>query len=251
MARLAPSLQKIFGSSLTPSGNVCVFGSLAAGSLAYSSDPKTIQSLAQYLQGLTGGVVGNNSPAIQDLNAVFLEITYQIAYLLMIGPPEWNTDNTYYVGSIASDGAGNLFTSLTNANTGNALSDTSKWVPFANTLKGPTVARAWVEFDGINTSGGNAIIRNSFNVSTVTKNAAGSYTVNFASAMPSANYVPTGFCGSEDGNAFGAGDNGLVVGNVSGQGNAIRSATQCRVFSINPSTLALVEPGVVSVAFFG
>lgn len=45
-------------------------------------------------------------------------------------------------------------------------------------------ARAWVNFNGV----GVVSIRASFNVSTITDNALGWYTVNFTNAMPDANY---------------------------------------------------------------
>jgi hypothetical protein len=47
--------------------------------------------------------------------------------------------------------------------------------------------RAWVNFDGTNAS-----IRASGNVSSVTRNATGDYTVNFATAMPDADYAFAG-----------------------------------------------------------
>ena len=47
-----------------------------------------------------------------------------------------------------------------------------------------TLCRAWVNFNG---SGG-AVIRSSFNVSSVTRTATGTYTVNFTTAMSDANY---------------------------------------------------------------
>ena len=46
--------------------------------------------------------------------------------------------------------------------------------------------RAWVNFDG--TSGS---IRGSANVTSVTRNSTGNYTINFSSSMPDANYCPT------------------------------------------------------------
>lgn len=46
------------------------------------------------------------------------------------------------------------------------------------------LCRAWVNFNGVTT----ATIRSSFNVSSVTRNAAGDYTVNFTNAMTDANY---------------------------------------------------------------
>ena len=45
--------------------------------------------------------------------------------------------------------------------------------------------RAWVNFNGV----GTVAIRASGNVSSITDNAAGDYTVNFANAMPDANYA--------------------------------------------------------------
>jgi len=46
--------------------------------------------------------------------------------------------------------------------------------------------RAWVNFDGTNTT-----IRDSGNVSSITDNGTGDYTVNFATAMPDNNYTLT------------------------------------------------------------
>jgi hypothetical protein len=45
--------------------------------------------------------------------------------------------------------------------------------------------RAWVNFNGVTTT----TIRAHGNVSSVVRNAAGDYTINFAVAMPDANYV--------------------------------------------------------------
>ena len=51
-----------------------------------------------------------------------------------------------------------------------------------------TNALAWVNFNG-NT----AAIRSSYNVSSVTRNSAGDYTVNFASALSDANFSASAF----------------------------------------------------------
>ena len=58
-------------------------------------------------------------------------------------------------------------------------------------------ARAWVNFNGT----GTVAIRASGNVSSITDNTTGDYTVNFTTAMPDANYAATfaggdGFFGS-------------------------------------------------------
>lgn len=251
MAAIPRSFQDIFARSLTPSGNIAVFGSLLAGAPAYSGDPKVIQSLAGYLNGFNGADIGNRSPSVEDMNGLIYLITYQLAYLLQSGVPEWNADTTYWQNQfVRGIGTAVLYQSVIDNNTNNAVGDTNSWLPVVSKMRGPTVAAAWVEFDGINTSGGNAVIHSSFNVASVLKNAAGSYTVNFTNVFPSGHYAFAGSCGSEDGQPYGAGDDGIVVGNVTGQGNAIHSAAQCRIFTQNPFSRALVSSGNVSVIFF-
>lgn len=59
-------------------------------------------------------------------------------------------------------------------------------------LVGGQLCRAWVNFDGTTNTAGFCTIRASFNVSSITDNDPGDYTVNFTTAMPDANYVITG-----------------------------------------------------------
>jgi hypothetical protein len=47
-----------------------------------------------------------------------------------------------------------------------------------------TLCRAWVNFNGVTT----ATIRGSFNVSSVTRNTTGDFTINFTNAMADTNY---------------------------------------------------------------
>lgn len=56
---------------------------------------------------------------------------------------------------------------------------------------GGQLCRAWVNFDGT----GTVAIRASFNVSSITDNGVGNYTVNFTTAMPDGNYS---ICGTTD-----------------------------------------------------
>ena len=51
-----------------------------------------------------------------------------------------------------------------------------------------TLCRAWVNFNGT----GTVAIRASFNVSSITDNGTGNYTVNFTNAMPDASYQVSG-----------------------------------------------------------
>lgn len=67
----------------------------------------------------------------------------------------------------------------------NAITDTSGT---AANLYLPGVARAWVSFNGT----GTVAIRASLNVSSITDNGTGDYTVNFTTALADANYCVCG-----------------------------------------------------------
>jgi hypothetical protein len=64
--------------------------------------------------------------------------------------------------------------------------------------------RAWVNFNGTTNVGGFCTIRASGNVSSVADNGTGDYTINFATAMPDANYALLS----------GAGDKGASASNL-------------------------------------
>lgn len=126
MAKITRKVQKIFGQT-AGLNQIAQFGSLAASTPTYTTDPDTIQALSNYLQGWFGAVVGSNSPAIEDMNALCYLFAYQLAYLMQEGVPEWNSQTTYYTGSVVNDGSGNLYTSLIDTNLNNALTDGTKW----------------------------------------------------------------------------------------------------------------------------
>ena len=78
-------------------------------------------------------------------------------------------------------------TSLTSANIGTAqLVNGSVTAEKLGTTEQKQIAKAWVNFDG--TLATPITPRASYNVSSVTKNGTGDYTVNFATAMADANY---------------------------------------------------------------
>lgn len=132
MGKLARATQLLFGSS-AGANQMAKFGSLSAGTPATydgtTITPALIQTLSNYLTGWFGAVVGSNSPSIEDMNALGYLFAYQLAYILQQGIAEYDTGTTYYQGSICTDtgGSGIVYVSLTNSNTGNALTDPTKW----------------------------------------------------------------------------------------------------------------------------
>jgi hypothetical protein len=90
-------------------------------------------------------------------------------------------------------------------------------------------ARAWVNFDGTGTPS----IRANFNVSSITDNGTGDYTVNFSNALADANYTP--ICTQADGTS--AGPIPYLLGfNPGGYGKTISiTTTGIRLYSITSS----------------
>lgn len=133
MAKITREPQKIFGGSLSPTNNIAVFGSLKAGTPTYSGDPSTIQSAA-YSLGWADATVLNQAPALQDMNALFYNDSYQISYIFQTGLAEWDAATIYFIGSLVNDGLGGTFVSLTDTNTGNAITDGTKWSKISGML---------------------------------------------------------------------------------------------------------------------
>lgn len=128
MAKIARKTALPFGSAAS-AGQIGEFGSFAAtGTGVTSTDPAVIQSLSQWLAGWYSAVVNGNSPPIQDMNGFCYVAMYMICYLMQEGVPEWDSGTTYYKGSIVTGvGTGALYTSLTDSNTNNALTDGTNW----------------------------------------------------------------------------------------------------------------------------
>ena len=72
---------------------------------------------------------------------------------------------------------------------GSGFNDVVSFQNSSGTQNG-TLCRAWVNFNGT----GVVAISASFNVSSITDNSAGNYTVNFSNAMSNANYSVVGNC---------------------------------------------------------
>lgn len=158
MAKITRVFQKIFGSTAL-AGELMKFGSTAAGAKVYTADPAAIQSLANFQAGWFAAVVDDDCPVIEDMNALFFLTFYQLAYLLQQGVPEWNTDTTYFNGSLVQDGLGTLYRSLTDTNQGNALTDTTKWMTPGGNIRTVAANTTILPSDGLILSNSTAAAR--------------------------------------------------------------------------------------------
>ena len=101
-----------------------------------------------------------------------------------------------------------------------------------------TMCRAWVNFNGT----GTVAIRAQFNVSSITDNGTGLYTLNFTTAMPDANYMVTG----------------STVGNSQNEGQIVTGSNNLSSQSTSSVQLAVMycangsrnDVGQVNVAIF-
>jgi hypothetical protein len=98
-----------------------------------------------------------------------------------------------------------------------------------------TFCRAWVNFNGT----GTVAIRASFNVSSITDNGTGNYTVNFTTAMPDANYSVL---------FQGAGNNDTISLPV--REGTTPTASSVRVSCFNSMLTVGVDPLYANVAVF-
>lgn len=117
--------------------------------------------------------------------------------------------------------------------------------PFATVVgDAPMYAcRAWVNFDGTTNTAGLCTIRASGNVTSVTDNGTGDYTILFTNAMPDANYMLLGTV--QQGSAL------VVVGpdaSSSGGTPNLYTASQVRIQCYSAG--GTIDPANVSIAIF-
>jgi hypothetical protein len=138
---------KTFAGEVPAQGNVAQFGSLKAGSPAYSADPAVIQALSAWGAGWGGAVLPVDSPALQDLNALFYVITRALAYYMQTGIPEWDAGQTYYINSICQSN-GVVYKSLIDDNTNNAVSIDTAWVAVVSGLSSVSTDKESIQGNG-------------------------------------------------------------------------------------------------------
>jgi hypothetical protein len=97
------------------------------------------------------------------------------------------------------------------------------------------LCKAWVNFNG--TLSGTIAPRASYNVSSITKNGTGDYTVNFAMAMADANYTVAGSSGNLNSSLY-----GVVATIYTPTTSSVR---------ISPSTYNYIDLPLIMVQIFG
>ena len=106
------------------------------------------------------------------------------------------------------------------------------------------IAKAWVNYNGTTQT-----VNNSFNISSVTRNSAGDYTLNFATAMANANYTV----------AFGIGSQGtndcrgtaLIKTTVATSAPSLMTTTQLEFITGATHTTGISDWYTITATVFG
>ena len=108
------------------------------------------------------------------------------------------------------------------------------------------LAKAWVNFNGA----GTVAIRDQFNVSSITDNAAGDYTVNFSTDLSDANYCMQ-LSATDDGTTSGLSDNYAYGAWKRGSDSTAFSASSARFRIGYAGSDAIQDNTDIMVTFFG
>lgn len=129
MTNLTTYNQKIFAGSTGLTGILGEFGSYKEGSFVATNDVDDIQTTRWEQGWFSSFNDSNNVPLYQDLNSFFYVVSNMIAYLNQgFNINEWSSEINYQIGSQVIDSSGNIFTSKTDSNLNNALSDLDHWL---------------------------------------------------------------------------------------------------------------------------
>lgn len=182
-------------------GSAGIASNLRIGASTFASTHTTsanniaigVSSQNSLVGGLRNVAMGNNSLNLLTNANDNTAIGYDTGKTITTG------SGNILIGSGADTNSGTITNSIAIGHNASAATSNSVYLGNASTTSlymgngGGVVAplygaRAWVNFNGLGTSGTNQTIRASGNVSSVYKTNTGLYVINFATPMPHANY---------------------------------------------------------------
>lgn len=170
------------GSNLTFDGsNLGVSGAVTAGSNLYAAGASVLASNATVGGAL--GVSGNTTLAgtLDVTGNTTLNSALSVGGTLSVTGNVIGTTNV--TGTLTTSGTTTLATGSTLTASPSITDSSTKIATTAFVQNNAKVSKAWVNFNG--TTGA---IRSSYNVSSVTRNSVGNYTINFTNAFSNADY---------------------------------------------------------------
>ena len=137
MTNLSRVTAKIFGETASATGDdpeIGQFGSALAGTYVGTNDVATIQGLSAWSNGFIDSVTPSTQfPPLPEMTGFGKVLSYQTAYTMQKGVPEWDANTVYYTGDFCKGvGEGKLYVSLIDNNLNHAVSDTAYWEEFSS-----------------------------------------------------------------------------------------------------------------------
>ena len=185
--------------------------------------------------------------ALQVANKDYVDINTKIAKQSLINTDEFmlaDSANTFILKKISFSNLKATLKTYFDVLYGNFVANDSRVKTALNASGSAPIygARAWVNFRGT----GTVAIRASGNVSSITDNGTGDYTVNFITAMEDANYT---LVGSADRGAGGTTAANIVV-NYNNSSTYVPTASSVRINTSRPFDSDSLDSLVVNIAIF-
>ncbi len=186
--------QKIFaGNTTITDEQIAVFGSKTqTGTMTFSKDPDVIQN-ENWQKGWQNATVIDEAPFEEDFNAISFVNSYNTAYLLQKGIPEYSKNTTYFKGSICmiidNSGKPTLYYSKTDNNLNhNPTTDTTNWANLYSYISSlisdnfALIDGSNVVFNNLSTNAKDNIIKSvfpSYNTETIVSDVSFPYTATY------------------------------------------------------------------------
>lgn len=132
MPKIQRKTQKIFCNS-ADSDQIAVFGSMATGTPVYSNDVEQLQSNEAYEIGWDAATLEDKAPFMEEMNGMQYAMSYQLAYTLQTGMPEWDAETEYFANTSFCQVNGVIYQSNTDNNIGNnPVTDRINWALYGS-----------------------------------------------------------------------------------------------------------------------
>jgi hypothetical protein len=219
----------VFGTNAAERARIDSSGNVGIG----TSSPTTKLDVAGYIKSLSQSIIDGAVSSFRMLRFSSISVPRWDIGVDNVTESGGNTGSNLFISAFNDDGSYRATVLTINRANGGINANGN---PITNCK---STAKAWVNFSGTGTTGQAQTIRSSYNVSSVTKNGTGDYTVNFATAMNDANYTVSGL--KQDNASF---LNGHIY-------LSTQTTTSVRVVTIEGSSGSAVDSVAVTLQIFG